>query len=49
MYVLIKSKNRRELAIFIEVFRMIKRVNTLLLVSCEVVYVKAQQMNMKPV
>ena len=47
MSVLIKSKNRRELCIFIEVFRIIKRAETLLLLFCKVVYVKAQQMDMK--
>ena len=47
--VLIKSKNRRELGIFIEVFRIIKRAETLLLVFCKAVYVKPQQMDMKAV
>ena len=39
--------NRRELGIFIEVFRILKRAETLLLLFCKVVYVKAQQMDMK--
>ena len=45
----LKSKNRRELSIFIEVFRRIKRAKKLLLVFCKAVYVKAQQIDMKPV
>ena len=47
--VLIESKNRRELCIFIEVFWKIKRAETLLLLFCKSVYVKAQQMDMNPV
>ena len=46
MYVL---ELKRELGIFIEVFRMIKCTETLLLVFCKAVYVKAQQMDLKPV
>ena len=46
---LIKRKNRRELCNFIEVFRIIKRAKTLMLVFCKAVYVKAEQMDMKPV
>ena len=46
---LIMSINRKELGIFVEVFRIIKDAKRLLLVFCKAVYVKVQQMNMKPV
>ena len=45
MTVLIKSKNTRNLGIFIEVFHIIKRARTLLLLFCEAFYVKARQMD----
>ena len=44
MFVLMKSKYRSELGIFIEVFRTIKRAKTLLLVSCKAASVKEQLM-----
>ena len=44
MFVLMKSKYRSELGIFIEVFRTIKRAKTLLLVSCKAASVKEQFM-----
>ena len=41
------SINRKELGIFVEVFRIIKDAKRLLLVFCKAVYVKVQQMNME--